>query len=88
MSYKLIISDRCKIQIDSLDKSDHLLLESWLKKHLVNCDDPKAFGKPLVDDKKGLWRYKIGNYRSIAQIKENELIILALDCGHRSLIYK
>lgn len=88
MSYKLVFTDRCKKQIDKLDNSDHILLESWLRKHLVNCKNPKAFGKPLVGDKKGLWRYRIGNYRLIVQIEDKELLVLALDYGHRSTVYK
>lgn len=88
MSYKLVFSDRCKKQIDNLDNSDRILLESWLRKHLVDCKEPKAFGKALVGDKKGLWRYRIGNYRLIVQIKDTELVILALDYGHRSVAYK
>lgn len=88
MYYKLVFSDRCKKQIDKLDNSDRILLESWLRKHLVKCNNPKTIGKPLVGNKKGLWRYRVGNYRLIVQITEKELLILALDFGHRSTMYK
>jgi mRNA-degrading endonuclease RelE of RelBE toxin-antitoxin system len=36
---------------------------------------PRLSGKALQGDLKGLWRYRVGNYRLIAQIKDNELII-------------
>lgn len=87
MSYKLIFSDKCKKQIDKLDNSTYILLKGWINKHLLNCHNPKAFGKSLVGNKKGLWRYIIGSYRLIVQIQENKLIILALDFDHRSNVY-
>ena len=34
------------------------------------------------------WRIRIGNYRVIYEIFENELVILVLNIGHRKNIYK
>ena len=42
----------------------------------------------LTNNLKGLWRYRIGDYRLICEIHDNELIILALAIGHRGEIYK
>lgn len=50
--------------------------------------DPKHFAEPLVSNKKGNWRFRIGDYRVICKIIDKELVILALDVGHRSKIYK
>ena len=36
---------------------------------------------------KGLWRYRIGDYRMICEIRDDELIILALTVGHRREVY-
>lgn len=88
MTYKLVFSEDCKKQIDKLDNSTYTLLKGWIKKHLINCTDPKSFGKRLKGDLKNLWRYRIGNYRLIVQINDKELIILALEFGHRSIVYK
>ena len=49
--------------------------------------NPKKFGLPLRNEKKGNWRYRIGDYRVICKIKDKELIILFLDVGHRKEIY-
>lgn len=45
-------------------------------------------GKALVGDKSGYWRYRIGNFRVIADIQDEEIIILILNVGHRKDIYK
>lgn len=88
MINKLVFSNECKKQIEKLDNSTYILLKGWISKHLLNCENPKAYGKPLVSNKKNLWRYRIGNYRLIVQIKDNELLVLALDFRHRSIVYK
>lgn len=46
--------------------------------------DPRALGKGLLA---GLWRYRIGDYRVICDLRDNEMIIVALDLGHRSGVY-
>lgn len=33
------------------------------------------------------WRYRIGNYRVIAKIDDEKLIVLTLEVGHRKNIY-
>lgn len=86
--YKLLFSEQALKEIKSLDRSAKILLEKWIKKHLQNCDNPRSFGKALTANKKGLWRYRIGDYRLICDIQDEKLIILALSFGHRSEIYK
>ena len=45
-------------------------------------------GKALTANRTGQWRYRIGDYRLICLIKDNELIILAMTVGHRREIYE
>jgi len=87
MGYQVLFSEQAKKEISKLDKSTKLILEKWLNKHLVGCENPRAFGKGLKADKTGLWRYRIGNYRLICTIIDEKLIILALTFGHRNSIY-
>ena len=50
--------------------------------------DPRSRGKSLVGNLKGLWRYRVGDYRIICQIKNDQLIILVTDVAHRKYVYK
>jgi mRNA interferase RelE/StbE len=61
---------------------------SWIENHLDDCEDPRAFGKALKGNLKGKWSYRIGEYRLICLIKDEELLILALNTGHRRDIYE
>lgn len=88
MKYSLVFTERFKKEVSKLDNSERKLLKGWILKHLVDCENPRAFGKPLIGNKNGYWRYRVGNYRIIVEIYDSEFIILALTYGHRSEVYK
>lgn len=39
------------------------LIYSWISKNLDNCENPRIFGKALIGNSKGKWKYRIGDYR-------------------------
>ena len=86
--YKLIYSKDFQKLFKKLDPSVQKLVASYIKHNLENTDDPRAHGKALKGNKKGLWRYRIAGYRLIVEIQDDRLIILILAFGHRSDIYK
>lgn len=51
-------------------------------------DDPRQRGKGLTGDLAGYWRYRVGDWRVIAEIRDEELIIIAIGLGHRSTVYR
>ena len=74
-------------QIEKLDKYTKKIIVDWISKNLVDCENPRIHGKPLSANRAGQWRYRIGDYRIIAKIIDDRLIILVLTIGHRSVIY-
>jgi mRNA interferase RelE/StbE len=55
--------------------------------HLKESADPRAYGKPLVADLKGLWRYRVGKYRIICDILQRKLVIEVVKIGKRDKVY-
>lgn len=88
MKYKLLLSDDFEKQFKKLDRSIQIIIAKWIKKHLENCDDPRASGKALSANLKGYWRYRIGDYRLLVEIREKELVIMAISIAHRSDVYE
>lgn len=86
--YNVELSERFKKEFRKLDKYTQKMIRAWINKNLVDCTDPRQHGKRLTANRSGQWRYRIGDYRLICEIKENELIILALSVGHRRDIYE
>lgn len=87
MKYKVVFSDRAKKELKKLDKYVASLIIGWLEKNIQNCENPRAHGKGLVENKSGQWRYRVGDYRILCEIKDDEIIVLVLEIGHRREIY-
>lgn len=69
------------------DPMEALRIFNWIGKNLEGCCDPRRTGKALTGQFKGSWRYRVGNYRILAEIQDDRLIILLIDIGHRGMIY-
>lgn len=83
-NYQVHFGKRAEKKLKKMDKHQSHLIMSWIKKNLVNTSDPRQFGKELV----GEWRYRIGDYRLLANIDDETITILILELGHRREIYK
>ena len=70
-----------------MDRYTAALIIGWLEKNIENCENPRVHGKGLVVSKSGQWRYRIGNYRVICEIQDENIIVLVLEIGHRREIY-
>ena len=86
--YTVEYSERAIRELKKLDRYTKQLIKAWIEKNLVGCSDPRAHGKALTANRRGQWRYRIGDYRLICQIEDDRLVILALSVGHRSEVYK
>lgn len=86
--YKIEYTKSVLKKIQKLDKSTKEQIYYWIDKNLVNVDNPRLHGKSLTGNFKGLWRYRIGDYRLICEIEDERLIIIAVDIGHRKEIYR
>ena len=87
MGYRIMILDRVNKKILIFDKNTRKLLYDYISKNLKDTDNPRLHGKALTGNLKGLWRYRIMDYRLIVDIQDEQLIIVAVDFEHRSKIY-
>ena len=85
--YTVRYSKRAINEFNKLDRYTRQLIYSWIGKNLDGCENPRIHGKPLTANLSGLWRYRIGDYRLLCEINDNNLIILAMSVGHRKQIY-
>lgn len=86
--YKVDYSKRAEKQLSKLDPQISKIIYSWINKCLIGCDNPRQHGKALVGTKSGLWRYRVGDYRIIADINDDTVTILIIEIGHRREIYE
>ena len=87
MKYEVQTTSAFDREFKRLDHYTQRIIRGWIVKNLVQCENPRAFGKALTANRKGQWRYRIGDYRLICTIEDDRLVILALAIGHRREIY-
>lgn len=71
----------------SLDRAVLHRVKAYLDS-VCELDDPRQRGKGLTGSLAGYWRYRIGDWRILAEIHDEELVIIAIGLGHRSTIYR
>jgi len=88
MMYEVKYTKRAVKQLKNMDKSIASFILTYIKEKLVGCSDPRRYGKTLQGELSDKWRYRVGNYRILAKIKDDEVIIVVVEIGHRKNIYK
>ncbi len=83
MKYKIVYEKKAIKSLSKIDKAQQRLIISWIEKNLSNADNPKVTGKALKGNLKDYWRYRVGNYRILADIKDEEIKIIIINIGHR-----
>jgi addiction module RelE/StbE family toxin len=72
--------------ISELDGSAKRIIKNAIEDKLMV--DPLKFGKPLRRNLSGLFKLRVGDYRIIYQVKENEVIVVIVKVGHRREVYE
>lgn len=60
----------------------------YLRDRISVAEDPRRLGHALTGDLKGLWRYRVGDYRIVAAIEDNRFVVLVVAVGHRREVYR
>lgn len=87
MAWSVEFIDTAKRQLHKLDKRWQGAILDYLEDEIAPLKDPRNRGKGLIGDKRGLWRYRVGDYRILCEIRDEELVITAVTIGHRRDVY-
>ena len=74
--------------LDKLDRGTQKVIAKWIDKHLVNVDFPMVPGKYLSGNLSVYVRFRVGSYRIIAKVNDEDFVILNVHVGKRSEVYK
>ncbi|MUO81570.1 type II toxin-antitoxin system mRNA interferase toxin, RelE/StbE family [Agrobacterium vitis] len=75
--------------VRKLDPQTRKRLRDFLEQRLLEAEDPRQIGKALKGSQLGeYWRYRVGDYRVICDIQDQRLVVLVVEIGHRSDVYR
>ena len=88
MAWRIEITRTATKQITKLDQRAQRSILNFLRGRLSSADNPRQWGRALQGEKRGLWRYRVGDYRLICDIQDETITILVLELGHRKDVYR
>lgn len=88
MVWRIELSPYADKQLDRLERQSAIRILKYLRTRLAVLDDPRQLGAALSGPLAGYWRYRVGDYRLICEIKDDVLIVVVLEIGHRREVYR
>ena len=87
MVWKIELSARARKALKKLDRKPARDIVRALEE-IAQLQNPRSRGKVLTGNLQGLWRYRVGDYRVICDIRSKQLTIYGIDLAHRRNIYQ
>lgn len=88
MTWTVEVSSTAGRQLAKLDRPTKERIRRFLRERLATDEDPRRTGKALQGRHAGLWRYRVGNYRLICQLRNDKRLVLLLTVAHRREVYR
>ena len=86
--YSVKIPNKILKKINKMDAPVRRRITEWIDTNLQGCENPRAKGHALEGDLGDLWRYRVGDYRIVAQIRDTEIVIVIVKVAKRESVYK
>jgi mRNA interferase RelE/StbE len=75
--------------IARLDPMVRRRIREFLSERVALSDNPRSLGAALQGAQfAGLWRYRVGDYRVMVDIRDQVVTVMVVAVGHRSEVYR
>jgi mRNA interferase RelE/StbE len=86
--WQIEYTDIAERKILRLDKPIRLRILAFMRERVQPAEDPKTLAETLSGEFRGLWRFRVGDYRIICDIQSSVRVVEVQDIGHRSDVYR
>lgn len=89
MAWTLECSKSALSSLKRLDRQTAVRIVDYLEDRVATSQNPRDLGKAMVGKKfENMWRYRVGDYRVLVEIKQEVVTILVVEIGHQREIYR
>jgi len=89
MAWSISIDRAAKRELDKLDRQVKLRITRFLHERVAQLEDPHSLGEALKGSELGeFWKYRVGDFRIIARIEDQQLLVLVVRIGNRREVYR
>lgn len=86
--WQIEFSETAVKQLKKIDKNTSKRIIDFFRERIAKTDNPRNIGKALRGPLGNFWRYRVGDYRIICDIQDNNFVILVLKVANRSEVYR
>ena len=89
MVWQIEVSDAAKKQLAKIGRVEAKRITAFLRLRVATMDDPRHLGEALQGARfAGLWRYRVGDYRILVDIRDEVVTVIVVGVGHRGAVYR
>ena len=89
MVWKVELARAAERELDKMDSQVGRRILVFLHERIAALDDPRSIGEALNGSRLGeFWKYRVGDYRIIANIEDGALRVLVVTIGNRREVYR
>ena len=89
MAWKIEFDRTAERELDKIDVQMARRILAFLHNRVAQLNDPRSIGEALKGSKLGaFWKYRVGDFRIIANIEDHTLRILVVRIGNRKEVYR
>jgi len=87
LAWTIEYDPRIEKDLKAIDRAMQREILDYLDTRIATDEDPRRFGKPLRQDLRGLWRFRVRDYRIVCELREEIAVVLVVAIKHRSIVY-
>ncbi|WP_293371222.1 type II toxin-antitoxin system RelE/ParE family toxin [Nevskia sp.] len=89
MAWRIEFLPQVEKELARLDKPQAVRLLRFLNERVAPLDDPRSIGAALTGAELGnFWKYRVGDFRIVADIRDREILIVVVRIGDRKAVYR
>jgi mRNA interferase RelE/StbE len=89
LAWQIEVSATAEKQLSKLDRPVAKRILTFLRERLASLEDPRSIGEALKGSELGeFWKYRVGDWRLICEIRDKQIIITVLSLGNRGDVYR
>ena len=89
MAWQIEFDPSAAKELAKLDKPTARRIVQFLRGRVAPLKDPRSLGEALRGDALGsFWKYRLGDYRVVAEIIDRRVVIIVVRVGHRREVYR
>jgi mRNA interferase RelE/StbE len=89
MAWAIEYGKEAEKEIAKLDRQIAQRILKFMGNRVAKLENPRSIGEALTGSTLGdYWKYRVGDYRIVAEIQDSKLIVQVVRVGNRREVYR